>query len=131
MTAQQYLQKGFNVSMHVEQSIINRAEADVTEAYVTPIVGTIASPAPAQVTDAVLNLAFLLMLQRNVFATRSGAKTKNVNQSQEADTWKVLQDQAHTCAMKIDELRKMDGANKNAEVVDICRLYFKTNFLYS
>lgn len=128
MTPQEYANKGFAVSLHIDQAIIDRAEADVRAAYVTPILGENAQG--ANVDDAVANLAFMAMTQRNVFVTRSGAKEKTNVNSRTADTWDTLQEMAHTCAMKITALRMLPGANKEAEVNDICRLYFKTNFFH-
>lgn len=129
MTPQEYTNKGFAVSLHIDQSIIDRAEADVRAAYVAPIVGE--SEQGEAVVDAVANLAFMLMTQRNVFVTRSGAKEKTNANSRIAETWNTLQEMAHVCAMKIEALRNLPGANKTAKVNDICRLYFSTNFFNS
>lgn len=128
MTPQEYNQKGFAVSLHIDQSIIDRAENDVREAYITPILGADASG--DVVEDALANLAFMAMTQRNVFVTRSGAKEKINANSRQAEAWDTLQEMAHTCAMKIASLRELPGANAKAEVHDICRIYFKTNFFY-
>lgn len=128
MTPQEYTSKGFAVSLHIDQSIIDRAEADVKQAYIEPIVGADASG--DVVNDALANLAFLAMTQRNVFVTRSGAKEKTNANSMQADTWATLQEMAHTCAMKIAALRELPGANKTARVHDICRIYFTTNFFH-
>lgn len=127
MTPQDYVNKGFAVSLHIDQAIINRAEADVRAAYITPIVGEMEGEV---VTDALANLSFMAMTQRNVFVTRSGAKEKTGANSRTAETWDTLQEMAHVCAMKIDALRELPGANKTAEVHDILRIYFKTNFFY-
>lgn len=129
MTAQDLVNAGFPVSLHIDSAIITRAATDVRAAYVTPIVGTMADN--ATITDALNNLTFLLLMQRNVFATRAGGKTKSTLQSQEADTWQTLQEQAHTCHMKIEALRALEGATADAAVQDICKIYFKTNFFNS
>lgn len=128
MTPQEYAAKGFAVSLHIDQSIIDRAESDVRQAYIDPIVG--ADAQGEAVTDALANLAFMAMTQRNVFVTRSGAKDKTNANSRSAETWETLQEMAHTCAMKIAALRELPGAKAKAEVHDICRIYFKTNFFY-
>lgn len=129
MTAQEYNAKGFAVSLHIDQSIIDRAEKDIREAYINPIVGSQASG--VEVEDAIANLVFFLMTQRNIFVTRSGAKDKMVANSRSVEMWDTLQEQAHTCAMKLEALKQLPNANKDAVVSDICRLYFKTNFFYS
>lgn len=128
MTPKEYNDKGFAVSLHIDQSIIDRAEADVREAYIKPILGADASG--DEVEDALANLAFMAMTQRNVFVTRSGAKEKTNVNSRTAETWETLQEMAHTCAMKIETLRALPGANNIARVHDICRIYFTTNFFY-
>lgn len=84
----------------------------------------------ATIDDAICNLAFMLMTQRNVFVTRSGAKEKTNLNSRTVDAWETLQEMAHTCAMKIAALREQPYANKDAKVSDICRIYFNTNFFY-
>lgn len=132
MTAQEYIEKGFAVSMHTEQAIIDRAERDARLAYIVPIVGENTPEEHAGViADALANLAFLVMLQRNVFVTRSGAKMKQTDDSRDADGLDVLQNMAHTCDMKIQALRALPGANATAKVTDICRIYFRTNFFNS
>ena len=128
MTPQEYTSRGFSVSLHIDQSVIDRAEKDARAAYITPILGN--GAAGEVVDDAICNLAFMLMTQRNVFVTRSGAKEKTNLNSRTVDTWETLQEMAHTCAMKIAALREQPGANKDAKVNDICRIYFNTNFFY-
>lgn len=127
MTATEYINRGFNVSAHIEQQVIDRAESDVRQAYIVPIVGDVTCN--EVVNDALANLAYLQMMKSSVFFTRSGAKTKRTNDSDNADVWQALQQQAQVCAMKIEALRQVDGANKQAKVTDICGIYFNTNFL--
>lgn len=130
MTPTEYNAKGLNVSLHIEQAQIDRAERDVRDAYIKPILPNTQTPEPEAVADAVANLSFLLLLQRNIVETRSGAKIKTNANSQNAGAWDAIGEQAQTCAMKIDALRQLSGANKTAKVTDICKIYFKTNFLY-
>jgi hypothetical protein len=128
MTKQWYLEQGYKLSAQIEESEIARAEADVTAAYVTPIVGTVKVPDDI-VQKAVGNLAFLLLLQRSIFATRAGAKVASGYNSQSASAWDVLQQEANACHLSLETLRKQPGANAEAEVCDICKIYFKTNFI--
>lgn len=128
MTAEQYIAKGFNFSQHIEQAKIDRAEADVTAAYITPIVG---AGTGADVDDAVANLAFLLLMQRSLFETRVGAKVKLTQNSQTPYAWDALSQQAHVCDLKIVALRKRADANKTACVDDICKIYFTSNYFYT
>ena len=128
MTKQWYLERGYKLSAQIEEAEIARAEADVTAAYVTPIIGKAKVP-DEMVQKAVGGLAFLLLLQRSIFATRAGAKVKTGYNSQDASAWDVLQQEASACHLALETLRKQPGVNAEAEVCDICKIYFKTNFI--
>lgn len=128
MTKQWYIAHGYKLSAQIEESEIARAERDVTAAYVSPIIGE--ATIPVEVREAAVgNLAFLLLLQRSVFATRSGAKVKTGYNSADASAWDILQQEAASCHLQLETLRRQEGANADAEVTDICKIYFKTNFL--
>lgn len=122
-----YKKHGFEVSSLIDQSTINRAEADVRQAYVTPILG--AEAAGDDVDMAVGNLAFLLVLQRSIMATRAGAKIKNTQTSQNAETWAIVAQECASCHQRLEMLRAKPEADSRAEVFDICKIYFKSNFL--
>ena len=128
MTKDWYSQNGFKISSLIDQSEIDRAEKEVTAAYIVPIVGEVETPTEVQ-KNAIGNLAFLLLLQRSIFLTRAGAKTKTGYNSQEADAWAKLQQSASSCHLALEQLRNTEGANKDAEIMDICKIYFKTNFI--
>lgn len=127
MTKDWYADNGFKMSNLIDQSEIDRAEREVTAAYVEPICGEVSELTEAQ-KNAIGNLAFLLLLQRSIFLTRAGAKTKTGYNSQEADAWAKLQQSATSCHLALEQLRNTEGANRDAEVMDICKIYFKTNF---
>ena len=127
MTKEWYRQNGYELSTLIDDTAIARAERDVTDAYITPIVGA-ATVEQTIVNRAVGNLAFLLILQRTIFATRAGAKTKTGYNSQDADAWAKLQQEATACDLALQVLRRQDGVNADAHVNDICKIYFKTNF---
>lgn len=128
MTRQWYIEHGYKLSALIEQAEIDRAEKDVTAAYVSPIKGD--AEIPQGVLEAVTgNLAFLLLLQRSVFATRAGAKTKTGYNSADVDAWAILQQEAASCHLALETLKTQEGANADAEVTDICKIYFKTNFI--
>lgn len=129
MTKQWYFEQGHKLSAQIEEAEIARAEADVAAAYVAPIVGTAANVPADMVQKTVGNLAFLLLLQRSIFATRAGAKVASGYNSQSASAWDVLQQEASACHLALETLRKQPGANAEAEVCDICKIYFKTNFI--
>lgn len=127
MTKQWYQENGYALSSLISDAEITRAERDVTDAYITPIVGS-ATVSQEVKERAIGNLAFLLILQRTIFATRAGAKVKTGYNSQEADAWAKLQQEASSCHLAIEILKKEPGVNQDAQVTDICKIYFKTNF---
>lgn len=129
MTKQWYQANGYEMGSLIDDAAIERAERDVTDAYVTPIVGT-ANVSTEVRERAVGNLAFLLLLQRTIFATRAGAKIKTGYNSQEADAWAKLQQEATSCHMALEVLKRQPGVNPDANVTDICKIYFYTNFIH-
>lgn len=128
MTKDWYSEHGYKMSSLIDQAEIDRAEREVTAAYVTPIVGDVQVDEDVK-QNAVGNLAFLLLLQRSIFATRAGAKIKTGYNSQEADAWAKLQQEAASCHLALETLRKQAGVTADAEVLDICKIYFKSNFI--
>ena len=130
MTKQWYQENGYEISSYVNDAAIARAERDVTDAYVTPIVGN-ANVSKEIKERTIGNLAFLLILQRSIFATRAGAKVKTGYNSMEADAWAKLQQEATSCNLQLEILKKQPGVNPDAHVTDICKIYFSTNFLYT
>lgn len=128
MTKQWYQEKGYKMSSLIEQAEIDRAERDVTAAYVAPIVGGMTEHEMER-QNAVAELAFLLLLQRSIFATRAGAKAKMGYNSNDAGEWQLLAQCAHSAHIAIERLRSLQGANASAEITDICKIYFKSNFI--
>lgn len=128
MTKEWYTQHGYKISQYIDDAEIARAERDVAAAYIEPIVGDASVPTDIR-EEAVGNLTFLLLLQRSIFATRAGAKVKTGYNSQEAEAWNILQQEAASCHLRLEALRKQEGVNAEAEVTDVCKIYFKTNFI--
>ena len=127
MTKQWYQEHGFKMSTYIEEAEIARAEMLVRDAYITPIVGSVVVSADV-INKTVAELAFLYLLQQSVFLTRAGAKIKSGYNSQQADTWDLLQQSATACHLALEGLRKQPNVNAEAEIMDICKIYFKTNF---
>lgn len=121
-----YKKHGFEVSNLISQAAIDRAERDVREAYITPIVGEVEDEV---VERAIGTLAFLLILQRSIVATRAGAKIKSTQTSQSPEAWDIIAQEALASHMALEVLRKQPYAKKDAEVLDICKIYFKSNFI--
>lgn len=131
MTKDWYIQHGFKLSPLIEQEEIDSAEKTVNTAYVAPIVGSTVIPSASVETVEMASghLTFLLLLQRSIFLTRAGAKIKTGYNSQETDAWAKLQQAAMSCHLALEELRKVPGVNADAEVIDVCKIYFKSNFI--
>ena len=127
MTKQWYQEHGYKMSSQIEQTEIDRAERDVTAAYIVPIVGGATISASVR-QNAIAELAFLLLLQRSIFATRAGARTKTGYNSQDAGEWALLAQCAHTAHAALQAVR-VEAKNMDAEVTDLCKIYFKSNFI--
>ena len=128
MTKQWYIEHGFKMSSLIEQTEIDRAERDVIAAYILPIEN--GHTTPVELRQSIIGqLAFLLLLQRTLFLTRAGAKSKTGYNSQEADAWAKLQQEAVSCHQALEGLKAQEGVNRDAKIIDICKIYFKSNFL--
>ena len=127
MTKQWYQEHGYKMSSYIDDAEIARAEGLVRNAYIVPIVGDATVPEDV-INIATAELAFLYLLQQSVFLTRAGAKVKTGYNSQQADTWDLLQQSATACHMVLLSLRNQAGVNATAQITDICKIYFKTNF---
>lgn len=129
MTRDWYIEHGFKMSAQLDAKEISRAESDVETAYIKPIM-SVATGAPSSdvLENTTANLAFLLLLQRSTFLTRAGAKMKTGYNSQSATDWEQLQNAATTCHVWLEKMKAEAGA-VNPKIVDICKIYFKTNFI--
>ena len=129
MTRDWYVQHGFKMSAQLDANEIDRAESDVETAYIKPIMNAATdAPSSSVVENTTANLAFLLLLQRSTFLTRLGAKMKTGYNSQSATDWEQLQDAATTCHMWLEKMKDEAGA-ADPKIVDICKIYFKTNYI--
>lgn len=131
MTPAEYRSAGFRVSLQVPQKLLDRFEKQVVSAYIKPIV-----PAMTDTEElykrATMTLAFGLMVKRNLFATRSGAKMKqSPENSSDPDVWYSTETVNFDCHQVLEELRQTEGAVKSAKVNDIIGIYFKTNFWHN
>lgn len=127
MTKQEYHNAGFRLSLHVEQSDIDRAEREVTAAYCKPLAPKLDATNEAY-KNAVMNLAFLWLLQHSLFGTRSGAKGVQVTSAITPTNADVLRDCAYDCHFALQSLRADANTPEKIRVDDICRIYFSTNY---
>ena len=124
MTAQDFINNGFRVSTQIPQAEIDRAVNDVTAAYVAKVTTDTTSDAAKA---AIMQLAFILLCQRNTSATRAGGKLKLSPQ---------LSDNAHARQTDFDNadrllrhLQAVTGgiAGKVDKMVDdICMVYMRS-----
>ena len=125
MTAQEYQAAGYRVSQQVMQSEIDRAEREVTEAYIAKV-NPNASTTDADVKAAVMQLAVILLTNRHAVATRSGGKTKDTPQlSQNAYASQGDADNADRLLRKV---QTVDGMPSKL-VDDIAGIYYRNVFL--
>ena len=124
MTKQEYQDKGFRLSLNIEQADIDRAEKAVTDAYIAPLTD---DRTGELVVSAIMNFAFLWLLQHSLYNTRSGAKSVNITSATTPSNEDVLRQCAWDCHQCLQALRE-DVGKADVKVLDICRIYFKTNY---
>jgi hypothetical protein len=127
MTAQDYINKGYRLSLHTAQAEIDAKEELAFKSYILPILPS-AEKESEEVQDALMALAFLLLLQANIFSTRSGAKLKNAPQSTNPTEWQILNENtviAHRC---LEELKTLPNAEKKPKIYDVAHIYFRTQY---
>lgn len=127
MTAQDYINKGYRLSLHTPQAEIDAKEELAFKSYIKPILPN-AEKESEEVKDALMALAFLLLLQANIFSTRSGAKVKNAPQSINPTEWQILNENtviAHRC---LEELKALPNAVSKPKIYDVAHIYFRTQY---
>ena len=126
MNVQDYKSRGFAMSVQIDQSAIDRAEADVRSAYLDPI-GSRTEDNGCEYDDALMQLAYTLVLQRSIVATRAGAKEKTTAQSVSAERYNVQVQQVAACQFRLNQYAVKNGVEKPWRLVtDICRIYWKS-----
>ena len=125
MTPEQYKDAGFKVSVQVAPKEIERAEADVTAAYIAKVAPTF-SCTDADVVACVMQLAVILLLQRHAVATRSGGKTKNTpSLSENAYPSQGDVENADRLLRKVQTLPGLPSRL----VDDIAHIYYRNEFI--
>lgn len=125
MTNEDYKAAGYSVSGLVSQQAIDRAEKEVTEAYIAKVAPSFDST-DADVKAAVMQLAVILLLNRHAVATRSGGKTKESPQlSQNAY---ASQGDVENADRLLRKVQTVDGFPSKL-VDDIACIYYRNVFL--
>ena len=127
MTAQDYINRGYRLSLHTPQAEIDAKEDLAFRSYIKPILPN-AEKDSEEVQDALMALTFLLLLQANIFGTRSGAKLKNAPQSTNPTEWQILNENTVTAHRSIEELKELPGAEKKPKIYDVAHIYFRTQY---
>lgn len=124
MTKQEYQDKGFRLSLQIEQADIDRAEKAVTDAYIAQLTD---DRAGELVVSAIMNFAFLWLMQHSLYNTRSGAKAVNITSATTPSNEDILRQCAWDCHQSLQALRESLG-KADVKVFDICRIYLSTNY---
>ena len=127
MTAQDYINKGYRLSLHTPQAEIDAKEDLAFRSYILPILPN-AEKEGEDVQDALMALTFLLLLQANIFSTRSGAKVKNAPQSSNATEWQILNESAVSAYSYIENLKSLPNAVQKPRIYDVAHIYFRTQY---
>lgn len=124
MTAQDFIANGYKVSSQIAQGEIDRAVADVTAAYVDKVT---TDNTTATAKAAIMQLAFILLCQRNTFATRAGGKLKLSPQL--SDNAQARQTDYDNADRLLRQLQASTGGivgKIDKMVDDICMVYMRS-----
>ena len=131
MEASEYRNKGYRLSLQVSQGEIDRAEADVKAAYLDRIYADYVTPSEL-LKSALMQLAFILLLQRSAVASRSGGKVKTSPDSVAGYPSQDDMDNADRLLRLIQETYYSGGAvqgHPSRIVDDICGIYYRNTFV--
>lgn len=124
MTAQDFIANGYKVSLQIQQGEIDRAVADVTAAYVEKVTTDTTTDAAKA---AIMQLAFILLCQRNTFATRAGGKLKLSPQlSDNAQARQTDYDNADRLLRQLQAATGGVAGKIDKMVDDICMVYMRS-----
>lgn len=125
MTAQEYQARGYRVSAQLSQAEIDRAEREVKEAYIAKVAPDY-SDSDADVKEAVMQLAVILLLNRHAVSTRSGGKNKQ-SPNLSTDGW-PSQGDVDNADRLLRKVQTVSGLPSKL-VDDIAGIYFRTQFV--
>lgn len=124
MTAQEFISNGYKVSLQIQQGEIDRAVADVTAAYVDKVT---TDNTTTMAKAAIMQLAFILLCQRNTFVTRAGGKLKLSPQlSDNAQARQTDYDNADRLLRQLQAATGGIAGKIDKMVDDICMLYMRS-----
>ena len=124
MTAQDFITNGYKVSLQIQQGEIDRAVADVTAAYVDKVT---TDNTTTTAKAAIMQLAFILLCQRNTFVTRAGGKLKLSPQlSDNAQARQTDYDNADRLLRQLQAATGGIAGEIDKMVDDICMIYMRS-----
>ena len=124
MKAQDFITNGYKVSLQISQGEIDRAVADVTAAYVDKVT---TDNTTTTAKAAIMQLAFILLCQRNTFATRAGGKLKLSPQlSDNAQARQTDYDNADRLLRQLQAATGGIAGEIDKMVDDICMVYMRS-----
>lgn len=125
MTAEDYKNAGYRLSLQVSQTEISRAETDVISAYIKKVAPE-ALDTDTAVKACIMQLAFILLLIRTAVATRSGGKVKeSPNLSTAGYPSQSDKDNADRLLRKVQTLPGLPSKL----VDDIAHIYYRNEFI--
>lgn len=129
MNVQDYKTAGYNLSTLIGQSLVDRAEREIHDAYIQPLMGRALTEDEYKAEpymSAIMALSYLLLQQRSISGTRAGGKVKQTEQSSTPTDVELLLQNARICDMKLQAI-----ADKPYDKVhDICGIYFRSHFFH-
>ena len=119
MTIEQYIGRGLELSKQIANEIINKAEQDVFRAYVAPIIGYDAEA--SDYPDEIMDLAYCLLLRRNIIKTRFGAEIKSTQYGSQIanDNNTMMLQIAGICSLAFQSLKNKTTRSEPYLVTDI------------
>lgn len=127
MTAQDYINRGYRVSLHISQAEIDLKENQVVKCYIEPATGGNVDVEDEDVKNAIMAFTYILILQNSIIGTRSGAKIKTTLQSTTASEQSII-DQTASDAHCYLQILCNKFMVKKPNIIDIAHIYFRTQY---
>lgn len=127
MTAQDYINRGYRVSLHISQTEIELKENQVVKCYIEPATGGNVDVEDEDVKNAIMAFTYILILQNSIIGTRAGAKVKTTLQSTTANEQSIIDQVASDAHYYLQVLCERFEVKK-PKIVDVAHIYFRTQY---
>lgn len=127
---------GLQVSAQISEEYITALADEVRKAYITPIqaeteIDTSQEDIEAIASEIEAKSTWLLLTKRQYKVTRAGVKLKTTTESQAPTEWQILASVSASVAYLLQQYAKLlEVCLIDCQVVDICGVYFTTNYFY-